>query len=140
MGNSKSEKLDRLIARRKQLAARIQAAKNRGSRTESKKDTRRKIIVGRYFQRKHIFDGTESDLLSLLESYLDRSYDRKLFALDDENKLDLAALPTRGVILIGAYYLSKYKEQPFELIEQIDPILKSPHDRKLFGLEYNPNI
>ena len=140
MGTAKSKKLERLIKRRNQLAARIQAAKNRSRSSAFKKDTRRKIIVGRFFQRKHIFDSTESDLLSLLDPYLERSYDRNIFCLDDDNDVDLSELPTRGIILIGALYLSRYEDQPMALLKEIEPMLNSRQDRELFGLEYDPNI
>ena len=41
---------------------------------------------------------------------------------------------TRRKILIGAFFLEKYKDKFPELVKQIDPFLSRPQDRDLFGL------
>ena len=41
---------------------------------------------------------------------------------------------TRRKILVGAFFLEKYKDKFPELVKQIDPFLSRPQDRALFGL------
>ena len=130
-------KMQRLEKRRDQLVARIQAADNRRIRNESQKDTRRKIIIGRFFQRKHAMDGTISELITSLDPFLVRPNDRLLFGLDTQSPLEsIDDLPLRGVILIGAYYLGWYRDKGKEdkLVEKLLPVLRCRMDCRLFGL------
>jgi hypothetical protein len=113
--------------------ARILAARNRSARRASSKDTRRKILLGRFFLRKHLFDGTLSELLRLLDPFLTRPADRNIFGLDAAVRSEnLDGLSLKGVILIGALYLELYKDNDRELLEKIRPILKRSSDVKLF--------
>jgi|WetSurSiteA1Bulk_404760.scaffolds.fasta_scaffold429555_1 predicted nucleic acid-binding Zn-ribbon protein len=41
---------------------------------------------------------------------------------------------TRRKILVGAFFLEKYKDKFPELVKQIDPFLSRLQDRALFGL------
>ena len=137
MSQLRQSKIERLQKRRDQIAARIQAMQNRLARIESRKDTRRKIIIGRFFQHKHLREGTSSHLLSLLDPFLVRPYDRRIFGLDaDQSAIDISQLPLRGIILLGAYYLEKYtpEDKQAALLAKIDPFVIRPVDRKLFGL------
>ena len=129
--------MQRLEKRRDQLVAQIQAADNRRIRNESQKDTRRKIIIGRFFQRKHAMDGAISELITSLDPFLVRPNDRLLFGLDTQSPLEsIDDLPLRGVILIGAYYLGWYRDKGKEdkLVEKLLPVLRRRMDRRLFGL------
>jgi len=133
METPKATRIERLSKRREQLAARIQAAENRIARRESKNDTRRKVIVGRYFQRKYSLDGEADVLLRLIDPFLVRLQDRSLFCLDgNEADFYLDGLPLRGVILIGAYFLQVSPRAV--LIKRLEPVLIRSADRKLFGL------
>ncbi|MDA8137941.1 MAG: hypothetical protein M0036_04735 [Desulfobacteraceae bacterium] len=133
METPKATRIERLSRRRDELAARIQAAENRTARRESKNDTRRKVIVGRFFQRKYSLDGEADVLLRLLDPFLVRPQDRSLFCLDgNQTDFYLDGLSLRGVILIGAYFIQATPRAA--LVKKLEPVLVRSADRKLFGL------
>lgn len=73
--------LEKLKAQRAKIDARIQAAEARSKNAERKQDTRRKILVGSYYLDKARSEGTLDELKKIMESYLSRDSDRKLFEL-----------------------------------------------------------
>ena len=76
-----NEYLEKLKEQRDKLNARIQLAEARDKVLERKKDTRRKILVGSYYLD-HALKNNEWDALkNLLDNFLTRDSDRKLFDL-----------------------------------------------------------
>ena len=73
--------LEKLKTQQAKLSARIQAAEARLKVSERKQDTRRKILVGSYYLDKAVKEGTMEELKKIMEAYLSRDTDRKLFNL-----------------------------------------------------------
>lgn len=77
----KVSKVDSLKKKRDILNARIQLIQNREQSKIRKGETRKKILIGAYYleqaEKKNSFD----DLLKLMDTYLIRGSDRKLFNL-----------------------------------------------------------
>lgn len=73
--------LERLKEQRAKIEARIQAAENRNKHTQRKQDTRRKILIGSYYFDKAIKENKLEDIKKLMDDYLTRDSDRKLFEL-----------------------------------------------------------
>ena len=74
-------RLEKLKAQRAKLEARIQAAESRNKQAERKQDTRRKILIGSYYFDKAQKENNLEDIKKLMDSYLTRDSDRKLFEL-----------------------------------------------------------
>jgi hypothetical protein len=79
MSKASKYTLERLKEQRAKLEARIQAAEARAKQSERKQDTRRKILVGSYHLDKAIKENKLADLKQLMDGYLTRENDRKLF-------------------------------------------------------------
>lgn len=75
--------LNKLKAQKAALEARIQAAEARAKESERKKDTRRKILVGSYYLEQALKNNQMDELKKLLDSFLTRDSDRKLFDLPE---------------------------------------------------------
>ncbi len=73
--------LERLKAQRAKLEARIQAAEARAKHSGPKQDTRRKILVGSYYLEQARKDNQLAELNALMDGFLTRDSDRKLFNL-----------------------------------------------------------
>jgi len=73
--------LESLKKKRAVLEARIQAAEARTKHAERKQDTRRKILVGSYYLDKAHQENNFEALVKLLDPFLTRDSDRKLFNL-----------------------------------------------------------
>lgn len=82
---NKHTNLEKLKAQRAKLEARIQAAEARLKGSERKQDTRRKILVGSYYLDKAHQEGTLDELKKIMEAYLIRDSDRKLFNLNPDH-------------------------------------------------------
>lgn len=84
-----THRLDKLKAQRATLEARIQLAEARAKTQQRKQDTRRKILVGSYYldqaQKNHQLD----ELKNIMDGYLTRNSDRKLFDLPERTDLEL---------------------------------------------------
>lgn len=140
---SSSPRLEKLNRRKDQLGARITNLENRRAHTRSQQDTRKKVLVGSFFQRKFAHDGEWEKLIRLIDPFLVRPYERALFGLPEVsgNDIDVAQLcsdldlPLKGTILIGAFFMEQYKNDHDALLRMIDPFLHRRIDRKLFGLE-----
>ncbi len=79
--STKKSQLDKLKEQQAKLNARIQDAEARVKTSERKQDTRRKILVGSYYIDEANKAGKFDDLKKLMEGYLTRDSDRKLFGL-----------------------------------------------------------
>lgn len=78
---TKSEKLEILKKKQEQLKAQIQNLEAAEKSRERKKETRRKILVGAYYLDKARSDNSFSELIKLMDSYLNRESDREVFNL-----------------------------------------------------------
>lgn len=76
-----SPTLERLKKQRAVIDARIQATEARSNHAKRKQDTRRKILIGSYFLDKAIKENKLDEIKKLMDNYLSRDSDRKLFEL-----------------------------------------------------------
>jgi large subunit ribosomal protein L7/L12 len=81
MSKTSKSTLERLKEQRAKLEARIQAAEARTKQAGRKQDTRRKILVGSYYLDKALEENKFNELKKLMDGYLTRDSDRKLFEL-----------------------------------------------------------
>ena len=72
--NKKKERLDKALME-------LERKEARQTTSERKKETRRKILIGAYYLNKARHDNTLNELAKLMDSFLDRDYDRSLFDL-----------------------------------------------------------
>lgn len=83
------DKIDKIAKLKKQrdiLNARIQKAEALEKSRERKRDTRRKILVGAYYLDQARKNGTLDELGKIMDDYLTRDSDRKLFDRLDNNE------------------------------------------------------
>ena len=78
--------LDSLKKKRDVLNARIRLMQNREQSKERKDNTRRKILIGSYYLDKANKNNSFDDVVKLMDSYLTRDSDRKLFGLTPVKK------------------------------------------------------
>ena len=83
--------LDKLLKQQKELAARIQKAKNLQASQERRNDTRRKILVGSFYIDH--FKTKQEELKSLMDKYLKKDLDRALFGLEPIKEKKGGTLP-----------------------------------------------
>ena len=89
--DKKSKKLESLKNKQEQLKAQIQALESAEKTREKKRDTRRKILIGAYYQDKAIKENCFDEIVKLRDGYLNRNSDRVLFDLPPlEEKLSSA--------------------------------------------------
>ena len=74
--------LDSLKKKRDVINARIRLIQNREQSKERKNNTRRKILVGSFYLDQANKNNSFDDIVKLMDSYLTRDSDRKLFGLD----------------------------------------------------------
>ena len=86
MDKSIKSKIEKLKKKQESLKARIQLIENREKAKERKLDTRKKILVGSYFIEKYSEDKKEEELTKLMNQYLTRQSDRKVFGLSYDEK------------------------------------------------------
>ena len=79
--DKKSTQLDHLKKKHDQLKAQIQALEAAEKTREKKRDTRRKILIGAYYQDKAITENRFDEIVKLMDGYLTRNVDRVLFDL-----------------------------------------------------------
>lgn len=82
MEKSKKTMLERLKEQREKINARIQAAESRAKNSERKTDTRKKILVGSYYLDQAKENNQLGEIKKLMDKYLTRPSDRKLFDLE----------------------------------------------------------
>ena len=78
--------LDSLKKKRDVLNARIRLMQNREQSKERKDNTRRKILIGSYYLDQANKNNSFNDVVKLMDSYLIRDSDRKLFGLTPVKK------------------------------------------------------
>jgi hypothetical protein len=78
---NKLSNIDRLKKQREVINARIQSAQNREQERNRKHETRRKIILGTYYLEQAEKDNNFDSLKKIMDSYLTKDIDRKLFDL-----------------------------------------------------------
>ena len=88
MDKNVKSKIEKLKKKQEVLKARIQLIENREKAKERKLDTRKKILVGSYFIEKYMEDRKESELIKIMDQYLTRQSDRKVFDLDYDTNND----------------------------------------------------
>ena len=87
MAKSQStSKLDKLMEREKQLKAQIASEKAKIAKEERKLLTRKKILIGSYFLQQ--YEKNMPELIKLLDPFLVRENDRKIFGLPINGKKD----------------------------------------------------
>ena len=87
MAKSQStSKLDKLMEREKQLKAQIASEKAKIAKEERKLLTRKKILIGSYFLQQ--YENNMPELIKLLDPFLVRENDRKIFGLPINGKKD----------------------------------------------------
>ncbi len=79
----KLSSIERLRQKRERLDAQIQSAEARVKVTKRKQDTRRKILIGSYYLDLAIKNGSTHELKKIMEEYLTRDSDKKLFDGED---------------------------------------------------------
>lgn len=80
------QRLEQLKLKKEQLAARIQKIENSRKSKERKLDTRKKILLGSYYLDKARKENTYDAIVQIMDSYLTRDSDRKLFGLELKRK------------------------------------------------------
>lgn len=75
----KLSSIEKLRQKRERLDAQIQSAEARLKVTKRKQDTRRKILIGSYYLDLAIKNGSTHELTKIMDSYLTRDSDKKLF-------------------------------------------------------------
>ena len=78
--------LDSLKKKRDVLNARIRLMQNREQSKERKDNTRRKILIGSYYLDNANKNNSFDDIVKLMDKYLTRDSDRKLFNLKPIDK------------------------------------------------------
>jgi hypothetical protein len=81
MSKTSKSTLERLKEQRAKLEARIQSAEARTKQADRKQDTRRKILIGSFYLDKAVQENKFDELKKLMNGYLTRDSDRKLFDL-----------------------------------------------------------
>lgn len=88
MDKNVKSKIEKLKKKQEVLKAIIQLIENREKAKERKLDTRKKILVGSYFIEKYMRDKKENELIKIMDQYLTRQSDRKVFDLDYDTNND----------------------------------------------------
>jgi len=81
MRKNTKEKLEKLKKQQDVLKSRIQLIEGREKQKQKKIDTRQKILVGSYFIDKYKQNAEWSKLEKIMDDYLVRDSDRKIFSL-----------------------------------------------------------
>jgi len=82
MDNNIKDKVEKLKRKQEVLKARIQLIEGREKSKEKKLMTRKKILIGSYFLEKYNKDNEIKKLIMIMDKYLIRESDRKVFGLD----------------------------------------------------------
>jgi len=90
MGKDIEQRLEQLKQKKEHLAAQIQKIENSKKSKERKTDTRKKILVGSYYLDKAKKENTYDDIVQIMDEYLTRDSDRKIFNLEPKKGLLVA--------------------------------------------------
>ena len=82
MDNNIKDKVEKLKRKQEVLKARIKLIEGREKSKEKKLMTRKKILIGSYFLEKYNKDNEIKKLIMIMDKYLIRESDRKVFGLD----------------------------------------------------------
>ncbi len=81
--DAKQSSVERLKEQRDKLTARIRRKENREKKSNKKADTKRKILLGAYLQRRMERDPTEKKrVMKELDGFLERKSDREAFGFE----------------------------------------------------------
>lgn len=78
----RKDRIQKLKEQKSKIEARIQAIEARVKVKERKEDTRRKILVGSYYLDNAKKNDSMDEIKKLMDKYLVRDSDRKLFGLN----------------------------------------------------------
>lgn len=88
MDKNTRNKVEKLREKQDVLKARIQLIENREKSKERKLETRKKILIGSYFLEKYQKDNEMKKLQDIMNEYLSRESDRKVFGLANSNNIN----------------------------------------------------
>ena len=88
MDKNTRDKVEKLRGKQEVLKARIQLIKNREKSKERKLETRKKILIGSYFLEKYQKDNEMKKLQDIMNEYLSRECDRKVFGLANNTSIN----------------------------------------------------
>tara|TARA_B110000503_G_C6858099_1_gene293670 strand:+ start:87 stop:422 length:336 start_codon:yes stop_codon:yes gene_type:complete len=88
MDKNTRSKVEKLKGKQEVLKARIQLIENREKSKERKLETRKKILIGSYFLEKYQKDNEMKKLQDIMNEYLSRESDRKVFGLANNNNIN----------------------------------------------------
>ena len=88
MDKNTRDKVEKLRGKQEVLKARIQLIKNREKSKERKLETRKKILIGNYFLEKYQKDNEMKKLQDIMNEYLSRESDRKVFGLANNTSIN----------------------------------------------------
>jgi large subunit ribosomal protein L7/L12 len=74
-------KLEKMLKQKETLENKIKREAVRDSSRKRKLDTKRKILVGAYYLKKHVDEGTWDNLLTIMDGFLINKVDRNAFDL-----------------------------------------------------------
>ncbi len=83
---STREKIEKLKKQQSVLKARIQIMESKEKTIQRKLDTRMKILIGSYFLDKYKQENKFDDIIKIMDTYLTRESDRKIFNLELKDK------------------------------------------------------
>lgn len=81
------DKIEKLRKKQEVLKSRIQLIESREKAKVRKLDTRKKILVGSYFIEKYSEENKLDELNSIMDNYLTRVSDRKVFGLKEKDNV-----------------------------------------------------
>ena len=88
MDKNTRDKVEKLREKQDILKARIQLIENKEKSKERKLETRKKILIGSYFLEKYQKDNEMKKLQDIMNEYLSRESDRKVFGLANNNNIN----------------------------------------------------
>ena len=88
MDKNTRDKVEKLREKQDILKARIQLIENKEKSKERKLVTRKKILIGSYFLEKYQKDNEMKKLQDIMNEYLSRESDRKVFGLANNNNIN----------------------------------------------------
>ena len=91
-----ASKIEKLEQKKKQLEARIQAAKSREKQNRRKLETRLKILIGSHYLNQHRKEGSIQQLHNDLDIYLQKDTDKQVLALLREEIAQTVIPPKDG--------------------------------------------
>ena len=88
MDKNTKDKIEKLKKKQEVLRSRIQIIEAREKSKERRLETRKKILVGSYFIEQYISQNEYEELKKIMDKYLTRESDRKVFELNCDKNTD----------------------------------------------------